>query len=260
MNTNQYQKLAILDGIEVLKANHCKQSFPLHRHDTYNISLILENTFHTELQDRSLMAPVGAIAITNPDELHATPCDPDIGNSFFTFYVPPSIIEFILGSKDMTFEDKTICDQQIFQELLILADRANLNEVSFEKAFVETLKKLLLKYELHQMNKKSKGSLAQFIKDIIADDERFSVKTICSRYGINQYKLIRLFKQETGLTPKHFFLLRRIEKSKTLLRAGHPIFDVALDCGFYDAPHFYKYFKQYTGVNPSDFQAAFVKQ
>ena len=100
-------------------------------------------------------------------------------------------------------------------------------------------------------------SLKQFIKEVITKTEDFSLHSIAAKYGINKYKFIRLFKQETGLSPKQFFLLKRIEKSKKMLRSGYPIFDVAIECGFYDSPHFYKYFKQYTGVSPLVFQSAF---
>jgi len=67
-----------------------------------------------------------------------------------------------------------------------------------------------------------------------------------------------LFKQETGLTPNNFILIKKIEQSKEMLKNGHPIFDVAIDCGFYDNSHFYKNFKRFIGVNPLEFQNAFL--
>ncbi|GMN09254.1 AraC family transcriptional regulator [Croceitalea sp. MTPC9] len=256
-NINEYLKTPFLDGIELLNAQNCTVNFPLHKHETYNISLILKNTFCTELINKSFIAPTGSIAITNSNELHATPCDQTIGNSFFTFYIPPTVIKHLGVSDNIRFDDRVIYDTGIFSDLIWLSKRPNIFGALFEKKLIETLSTLLKKYEVSKTNKEDNEGLKLFIKEVIAEED-FSLNDIASKYGINKYKFIRLFKQETGLTPKHFLMLRRIERSKTLLRAGNPIFDVAIDCGFYDCPHFYKYFKQYTGVNPLEFQSAFT--
>ena len=257
-NINEYIKTPFLDGIELLNATNCTLDFPLHKHETYNISLITKNTFHTNLADKSFEAPAGSIAITNTNELHSTPCESDIGNSFITFYIPPTVIEQISHSNTLCFEDRVIYDKKMFNDLLHLSQKKNLFGRHFEEKIIDTLSALLNKSQISHINKKLDNSLRLFIKDIVLSEEKFSVSNTASKYGINKYKFIRLFKQETGLTPKHFMLLKRIEKSKLLLQLGHPIFEVAIDCGFYDCPHFYKYFKQYIGVNPLEYQSAFT--
>ncbi|MGY0408498.1 MAG: AraC family transcriptional regulator, partial [Polaribacter sp.] len=39
--------------------------------------------------------------------------------------------------------------------------------------------------------------------------DTFSLDKTATQFGINKYKFIRLFKQETGLTPNHFVLLKK---------------------------------------------------
>jgi len=257
-NINEYLKTPFLDGIELLNAQNCTVDFPLHKHETYNISLILKNTFHTDLADRSFIAPTGSIAITNSNELHATPCDPDIGNSFITFYIPPTLIKQIGNSNTINFDNRVIYDKKIFNDFLWLSQKQNLFGEHFEKKLMKSLSTLLKKSKVSNTTDSQEKNIKLFAKEIHSYEENFSLSQTASKHGINKYKFIRLFKQETGLTPKHFVLLKRIEKSKSLLRAGHSIFNVAIDCGFYDSPHFYKYFKQYTGVNPFEFQSAFT--
>ena len=255
---NEYRQLDLLDGIELLHAQDCTIHFPLHQHATFNISLILKNTFQTDLLDRSFLAPKASIAITNPKELHATPCEPTIGNSFFTFYIPPTVIEHLCGNDEQLFaKDRVIGDPQIFSEFLWLSQKTSTDEPYYEDRFLKNLKALIRIAQTSPSEQHPDNSIRQFIQGILSNSEDFSLDSIASKYGINKYKFIRLFKQEIGLTPKQYLLHKRIEKSKALLREGCPIFDVAIDCGFYDGPHFYKYFKQYIGVNPLEFQAAF---
>ncbi|WP_394972182.1 AraC family transcriptional regulator [uncultured Croceitalea sp.] len=257
-NINEYLKAPILDGIELLNAQNCTINFPLHKHETYNISLITKNNFHTDLIDRSFVASVGSIAITNPNELHATPCDSEIGNSFITFYVPPTLIKHLVGTNNIKLKKRVIYDKKLFSDFLWLSKKQHLLDVRFEIFFFNSLSVLLTKSGLNKNDNRFDDSLRLFLKELIVNEENFSLTAIASKYGINKYKFIRLFKQETGLTPKQFVILKRIDKSKSLLRCGRPIFDVAIDCGFYDNAHFYKYFKQYTGVNPLEFQSTFV--
>lgn len=258
-NTNEYLKTPFLDGIELLHAHNCTVNFPIHKHETYNISLITKNTFHTNLTDKSFMAPPGSISITNSNELHATPCDQNLGNSFITIYVPPTVVRQIGQSRQISFEDRVIYDRKIFEDLLWLSQKKHISEKYFEEKFTRILSILLNQLQSFEPNEKIDSNFRKFIKEITSKHEDFSLDNLASKYGINKYKIIRLFKQETGLTPKHFMLLKRIEKSKSLLRQGQPIFDVGIDCGFYDSSHFYKYFKLYTGVNPQEFQSAFVE-
>jgi len=254
---NEYLVLPILDGIEVLRAKNCTVRFPWHKHETYNISLVIKNTFTTELVAQTLAAPVGTIAITNPNELHATPCDHEMGNTFFTFYIPVPIIEQIAQDKNVVFVDKVVMDPILFNAFLSIAQGIFHGHENIEQRLIGVLRSLIQNHQTTSLTlESSDNAMRQFIYEIIEKGD-FSLDQIGTQYGINKFKFIRLFKQETGLTPKRFLMLKKIEQSKTMLRAGYPIFDVAIECGFYDSSHFYKYFKQYTGVNPFDFQSAF---
>ena len=254
-NISEYRKLPILDGLELLNAKSHTLDFPFHTHDTFNIALILDTTFNTKLNDKFLKAPKGTLSITNPNEVHATPCDHDLGNSFFTYYVSPEAIKDFNDGQSVFFEDKIIYDQYIFNELSFLSSNYNKENCEFENRLIATLKLLVLKYASIKPHSYNTTRLFQaFLNENQFDT--FSLDKTATQFGISKYKFIRLFKQETGLTPNNYVLLKKIEKSKKMLKNGKPIFDVAIDCGFYDTSHFYKNFKRFTGVNPLDFQNA----
>ncbi|AIY13998.1 AraC family transcriptional regulator [Cellulophaga baltica] len=254
-NLSEYYQLPILDGLELLNAKSHTLDFPFHTHDTFNIALILDTTFNTKLNDKFLKAPKGTLSITNPNEVHATPCDRDLGNSFFTYYVSPEAIKDFNNGQSVFFEDKIIYDQYIFSELSFLSLNYNNENCEFENRLIAVLKLLVLKYA---SIKPYSYNTTKLFQDFLNETqfETFSLDKTANQLGISKFKFIRLFKQETGLTPNNYVLLRRIEKSKEMLKNGSPIFDIAIDCGFYDASHFYKNFKRFTGVNPLDFQNA----
>ncbi len=256
-NISEYHHLPILDGLELLNAKSHTLDFPFHTHDTFNIALILENTFNIRLDDKDIKVPKGVLSIVHPNEVHATPCDKDLGNSFFTFYVSPEAIKDFNNGEPVFFEDKIIYDQSIFNELYSLSVHFKNNEIDFENRLVVALKLLVTKYATVKPMKLATSKLFQsFIAE--TSFESFSLDKTASQFGLNKYKFIRFFKQETGLTPNNYVLLKKIEKSKKKLKNGKPIFDVAIDCGFYDTSHFYKNFKRFTGVNPLDFQSCFL--
>ncbi|MEO6149398.1 MAG: AraC family ligand binding domain-containing protein, partial [Mucilaginibacter sp.] len=90
---SKYYKLAACEGLEALLVHNYNTPFPFHFHPTFNISLIYDGAFNTQLHDRVLTAPAGSILITNPREIHANPCDKHSSVSFFTFYVSRSFME-----------------------------------------------------------------------------------------------------------------------------------------------------------------------
>ncbi|MEO9483796.1 MAG: AraC family transcriptional regulator [Ekhidna sp.] len=254
-NVSQYHQLPMLDGLELLHAKSHTLDFPFHTHDTFNIALILDTTFNTKLSDKFLKAPSGTLSITNPNEVHATPCDQDLGNSFFTFYVSPEAIKDFNNGDDVFFEDKIIYDADLFRELYFLSKNYSNNHFPFESRLVKALKSLVTNYATVKPTSLATTRLFQsFLNETKFDS--FSLEKTASQFGINKYKFIRLFKQETGLTPNNYVLLKKIEQSKKMLKNGKSIFSVAIDCGFYDTSHFYKNFRRFTGVNPLDFQNA----
>lgn len=244
-------------GLELLSTKSRKSDFPFHTHDSLSITLVLKNTFYTKLQSKFLSAPVGTLSITNVNEVHATPCDHDLGNSFITYYVSTALLKYLYKDQQFFFNDRVIYDQPIFNALYSLYHDFDKDEIQFEQKFSVVLKSLILKYGFIKPIDDTKNRLFEsFINETSFDN--FSLEKTALQFGINKYKFIRLFKQETGLTPNHFVLLKKIKRSKEMLKKGASIFDVAIDCGFYDNSHFYKYFKKFTGVNPLDFQNAFV--
>ena len=73
--------------------------------------------------------------------------------------------------------------------------------------------------------------------------------------GLSARNFNRLFLKETGLTPKDFLILRRIEKAKVLLKTTKmTVTDISLEVGYNSLSKFIATFKKIAGILPSDFR------
>jgi AraC-like DNA-binding protein len=99
-----------------------------------------------------------------------------------------------------------------------------------------------------------------------------TVARITDTIGLSPRRFIQLFRQQVGLTPKAFCRVRRFQQALVAVhgaKSGSParaVFacgggkqvdwaQVALDCGYYDQPHFIHDFQSFSGMTPSAYLA-----
>lgn len=255
----KYYKLPLCEGLEALQVSNHKTAFPAHFHPTYNISLIYDGTFRTQLSDQLLHAPSGTILVTNPQEIHANPCEKEERISFFTFYISQRFLEHANQYRPVVFNQKVINDFQLFSALHRLSQ--NINQVntaaSWEPDLKDALGLMAQRYGSADYQPES-VRIQTLFDDFLAEDNlsKFSLADAARRFGVDKYKFLRLFKFQTGLTPNNYFILQRIEKSKLMLSAGRDLLSIAIELGFYDVAHYCNHFKKFTGVSPMSYTAA----
>ncbi len=80
---------------------------------------------------------------------------------------------------------------------------------------------------------------------------------LASRYGFSGSYLSRIFRNQTGETPQKYLIDYRIRRAKQLLLDTKlTIQETGARVGYPDPFHFSKVFKQYTGVNPTQYRNA----
>jgi AraC-like DNA-binding protein len=74
--------------------------------------------------------------------------------------------------------------------------------------------------------------------------------------GISRRRFERLFRQQTGLTPNKFKMLRRIKHARYLIKSAPdlPLTEVAIQCGYFDQAHFNRHFRQLVGLTPGSYK------
>ncbi len=78
------------------------------------------------------------------------------------------------------------------------------------------------------------------------------MRDIAQRVGISARQVERLFREQLGVWPTTFYLQRRLERAKALLRQTlHPIREAAVECGFGSTAHLSHAYKKVFGLAPT---------
>ncbi|GGA30872.1 response regulator transcription factor [Paenibacillus physcomitrellae] len=92
------------------------------------------------------------------------------------------------------------------------------------------------------------------IHDHYADE--LSLKTLGAQYHIHPVYLGQLFHKETGESFAEYINKYRIDQAKYQLKHTNlKVQEIARNVGYWETGYFYKQFKKYVGISPTDFKA-----
>ena len=82
-----------------------------------------------------------------------------------------------------------------------------------------------------------------------------SVRKIQSDTGLSHTRLIQLFREHVGLTPKLFCRVRRFRALLQRIEKDIPVnwADLAADCGYFDQAHLIRDFRAFAGTTPREY-------
>jgi AraC-like DNA-binding protein len=88
-------------------------------------------------------------------------------------------------------------------------------------------------------------------------DDEVTTEDLASEAGYSPYHFTRIFKEVTGVSPRHYLSALRIEAGKNLLiqSSSKSIVGTMLEIGFQSFGSFSSKFKQFVGLSPKKFQA-----
>ena len=84
-----------------------------------------------------------------------------------------------------------------------------------------------------------------------------SLDELAAAAGIGKFRLIRLFRQRTGLPPHALQLAHRIRRARHLLEAGQTIAEASAAAGFADQSHLHRHFQRSLGMTPAEYRRRF---
>ncbi|MDK8179633.1 helix-turn-helix transcriptional regulator [Paenibacillus sp. UMB4589-SE434] len=86
-------------------------------------------------------------------------------------------------------------------------------------------------------------------------DQEITSKQLAAHVGYSPYHFTRVFKRETGISPRHFLTALRIESGKQhLLKGPSLMMKMLLSIGFRSTGSFHTRFKQHVGASPKHFR------
>lgn len=254
---------SVLDGRKVCYAKHW--------HETFSIGLITKGRCRYVNGRKVTEVSVGTVVLANPGDVHA--CNPVHSEawSYKMLYVDVAWLcktlraatvnrhnGFAPFSTIATTQPKLYAGLSRLFYTLTNPTTAHLEKHTASVSFVDLLRRYThTSRAIHPAKHPRVAWAAEFIRQ--NSMRSLSLDDICVEAGLSASHLIRAFKEAYGLTPHIYQLNCRIEFSRSQLRAGHSIADVALASGFADQAHFQRVFKRFVAATPGQYQACFPK-
>lgn len=81
------------------------------------------------------------------------------------------------------------------------------------------------------------------------------VTDLVEYFYISSSTLYRMFTSSFGMSPKDFILYKKIEAAKRMIADNESTFNmIAAVLNFYDSHHFFRVFRKYTGMSPTEYK------
>jgi AraC-like DNA-binding protein len=92
------------------------------------------------------------------------------------------------------------------------------------------------------------------LEDSFADASETSLAMLARRTGVTPFRVIRAFRQVTGLAPHQYLVQVRVERARQFLAEGEGPSSVAAMTGFVDQSHLTYHFKKHLGITPGNYR------
>jgi len=238
-----------------------------HAHETFSIGIVT-NGCCTYLNGKKRQhIGAGSVVVMNPGDAHA--CNPRHGElwSYRMLYVEvPWLIgiqqdlgvsrnqHFRPSSTTATTQPRLYAGLQRLYDVLTDEQAECLEKHSAALAFMAAAQQALNPApDLPQYGRRGLARAAEFIRENYA--RSLKLDEICSAADLSPSYLIRAFKDRYGLTPHAYLTNCRIEFSRSQLRRGRSIAEVALAAGFSDQAHLQRSFKKLVAATPGQYRA-----
>lgn len=232
-------------------ANDVHHHFPIHIHDSLCIGFISKGKRNIIWLDKTVTINQNEIFVINKNQPHAiTQAEPHdyiaitvkgkLDNDIFENIINTNICRDLFLQLFCTLRNNSSDLSENWQNLYAyLSEVHRLSDsLTIQEDFIrKSLEYIHLNYQ-----------------------QQISVEDIAIHACISTYHFCRLFKELMGLSPHNFLRQYRLSQSYKHLRNNTPVFDTAIEIGFYDSSHFIKTFHSYMAVSPKKYQESITKQ
>lgn len=246
------------------------QKFPNHFHEYYVIGFIESGTRKLSCKNKEYIIKTGDMMLFNPMENHT--CEQMDNNSLdyrcinITKDVMQKIVFEITGidyipefSQQVVYRSEQVLLLKNLHQMIVEKS----SEFEKEELFYFLIEELLKEYTKPIQNSENRIDIEiQKVNLYIHQHftELITLDTLSELSGLNKYTLIRSFTRHYAITPYQYLETLRINHAKKLLEDGVEPIEVAGIAGFTDQSHFTKFFKQFIGVTPKQYQNIFINK
>lgn len=229
-------------------------NFPMHIHDSLCIGMVTKGQRNLSLSDCSETIKSNELFVINRLQPHA------IIYSEQHDYIAITIKGTDLRTVAFKNVIKSLACADLFLQLFHTLKE---NEVKRVPRVWNDLFSFLI--DAYQVPSNTISSKEDFIRKSIEYihanyQQPITVADIANHACMSTYHFCRLFKHLTGLSPHNYLKQYRLSRSYACLQKNNPVFDTAIETGFYDSSHFIRTFQTYMAVSPKEYQESIIKQ
>lgn len=228
-----------------------------HFHDTYCIGITLDGYFGLNINKKTFHSYAKSVKVINPGDIHS-------GESkewcFYSFYLPTNILqehyEQLHGIKELPFFAKAIIEDEILYHYFLDFFQSAYTQKSFlevESKLTLALSHLIKFYAQNTpFKEETQNHNIQKAVDYLQSQpiNQVNLSELANVAGLSKYHFLRLFKEQTGLTPHAYILQEKVYAAKEFIKQGGSLSQAALHAGFSDQSHLNKNFKKLFGYTP----------
>lgn len=254
--------------IEAYQLAGIVQKFPNHFHDYYVIGFIESGARHLWCKGKEYDLKAGDLVLFNSRDNHF--CAPLNGEllDYRALNIGPEVMEKkvqqITGRVYLPqFQQNVVYQSDIAQSVgrLYEAILSHSAREEKEEIFRSLLEQILWAYavplaqnDFLQTDGQIKR-LCTFMEEHF--DENITLDELLSMTDFGKSYLLRTFTKQVGISPYRYLQTVRMEKAKKFLKQGIAPVDAANLTGFNDQSHFTRFFKEFIGLTPKQYQRSF---
>ncbi|MEO3434927.1 AraC family transcriptional regulator [Inquilinus sp. CAU 1745] len=252
-------------GLERMEAFFAGHAYAPHRHDTYAIGYTIEGVQSFDYRGVRADSRAGNAIIIHPDEVHDGRAGVETGFHYRMLYIEPRLIAGALDGRARSLPfapDAVLADPRLIAALTpLLGDMERAPEPLEADAALARLADALLSLDASaggggfsmtmaaRAVETARAFLDAHFDRIVASEELEEVT------GLDRFTLARHFRARLGTSPYRYLTMRRLDRVRSRLRAGHGLADAAAESGFSDQSHMTRQFKRAYGIPPGRWQA-----
>lgn len=238
-------------GCERIEAFFPGHAYEPHRHDTYAIGRTLAGVQRFRYRGETATGLPGTVMVLHPDEPHDGHAGTEAGFHYRMVYLQPALIQAALGGKPLPFIPGGVADDPRLQRAVdaVLDAQEGLEQDDAVCDLAQALDAVSAPSPAPRLiDYRAAQSARAFIHDSL--EEPLSLEMLEAVAGRDRWSLSRDFRLAFGTSPYRYVVLRRLDRAKTLMRAGTPLVQAAAETGFADQAHLTRHFRKAFGVTP----------
>lgn len=271
---NLFWSDARMPYVETRKACTSRTCYKSHSHETFSIGAVDAgfSCFSSAFHQFERLTPGSLVVVPAFTEHSCNPL-PNQDWSYQMMHLDASWLSALIeeGLSNSIEQKIPVLKPEIIRKSEVYQSFCKMNETLFnpnftvlekEQQLIDTLIQFIfpsMSWRFLHNKQYLRAALDELINLLNQHQTFLSLEELAQSSGLSRFTIIRLFKQNLGLTPHAFQLNLRIHQARQQLKTGKSITAIAYDLGFSDQSHFHRVFKQFAGATPRQYQLSMTR-